>query len=287
MAETLAEKLSKTALKAAMLQSVVSEDLDHIPPDLDDLARFVICAVRAVARRGDAVGLSIFVYSEAPLAEGKPHGFSRVMHMQDGRGVVSNMTILASRDANNGAARAHATNTIEAAVEELAVWPLDIRTTVIWDGAVRTATVYPEGTVKEQIFCRFVIPAPSDNELTQDDVCEVLNVAYNDNLKNPSGHTAKLWTKGKLVSTAEDEIERHLRGQIALFFAGRARPVRVLPQTNTAAGRADLNLSSKGPSRWAAPERRTRVESPPRTFCLRQESDDRGLEPRLQLPRGA
>ena len=107
--ESLADKLTGTALKATILQTVASQDLDHIPPDFDDQARFVVCAVRVVAQRAEARGLTIFVYSDAPVPEGKPHGFNRIMHMQDGHGVVTGMTILTSRDANNGACRAHAT----------------------------------------------------------------------------------------------------------------------------------------------------------------------------------
>ena len=228
-----------------MLQAVAAEDLDQIPPDFDDLARFVICAVRAVARRVDSTGLCVFVYSVAPLPEGKPHGFSRIMHMQDGHGAISAMTILTSRDANNGACRPHSGQSLEALIDDLDVLGFGSRTAVVWDPTARVATVYPDGTNNDQVHARFLVPA-SDGELTQDDVCEALNTAYNDNLKNPSGHTAKLWTKGKLVSTAEEEIERHLKGQIALFFAGRARPIRVLSQTSTSAGRTDLVLLQKG-----------------------------------------
>jgi len=246
MPDSLADTLSKTSLKATLLQVVVAEDLDHIPPDFDNQARFVVCAVRAVARRKSTTGLSVFVYSDAPLPEGKPKGFGRIMHMQDGHGTVAGMTILTSREANNGACRAHRAGSIESLIDELEVLSLEGRTTVIWDAAAHTATVYPEGTANDQIHIRFVVPQ-SDEELTQDDVCEVLNTAYNDNLKNPSGRTVKLWNKGKLISIAEEEIERHLKGQIALFFAGRARSIRVLSQTNTSAGRTDLILIQKGP----------------------------------------
>jgi hypothetical protein len=246
MPESLAEKLSGTALKVTLLQAVAAEDLDQIPPDFDDQARFVICAVRAVGRRRNTTGLTIFVYSDAPVPEGRPHGFSRIMHMQDGHGVVEAMTILTSRDANNGACRGNGSGTLESLIDELEELSLEGRTTVIWDAAARIATVYPDGTANDQLHVRFLVPQ-SDEELTQDDVCEALNNAYNDNLKNPSGHTAKLWNKGKLISTAEEEIERHLKGQIALFFAGRARPIRVLSQTNTSAGRTDLILIQKSP----------------------------------------
>jgi hypothetical protein len=248
MPDSLLEKLSHTSLKATLLETVAAEDLDQIPPDFDDLVRFVICAVRGVARRSNATGLSIFIYSDAPLPEGRPHGFTRIMHMQDGHGVVSGMTILTSRDANNGACRAHPDGrTLEALIDDLEALALEKRTAVIWDPFARTATVYPEGTGNEQVHIRFVVPE-SDDELTQDDVCEALNTIYSDNLKNPSGHTAKLFNKGKLVASAEDEIERHLKGQLALFFAGRARAIRVLSQTNTSAGRTDLIFIQKKPA---------------------------------------
>lgn len=246
MAESLADKLTGSALKAALLQTVATEDLDQIPPDFDDQARFVICAVRAVARRIEQCQLCVFIYSEAPMAEGRPRGFTRIAHMQDGHGVVAGMTILTSRDANNGACKSLSNCTVVDLMNELEQLNFDTRIAVIWDGEARSATVYPEGIVNETNHIRFLVPH-SDEELTQDDVCDALNTAYNDNLKNPSGHTAKLWCKGKLVSTAEDEIERHLKGQIALYFAGKARPVRVLSQTNTSAGRTDLILIQKPP----------------------------------------
>lgn len=247
MPETIAEKLSGSSLKEVVLQTVASNDLDQIPPDFDDQARFVICAVRAVARRADHCALCVFVYSEAPLPEGQPIGFARIAHMQDGHGTISGMTILTSRDANNGACRALADATVVDLMNELETLGFDTRIAVIWDGAARSATVYPEGIANETKHIRFLVPQ-SDADLTQDDVCAVLNAAYDDNLKNPSGHTVKLWSKGKLTSNAEDEIERHLKGQIALYFAGRARAIRVLSQTNLTAGRTDLMFLQKQPA---------------------------------------
>jgi hypothetical protein len=247
MADTLKDRLAGSTLKVALLEMVATEDLDQIPPDFDNKARFVICAVRAVARRADSCGFSVFVYSDAPVPEGKPHGFDRILHMQDGLGVVSRKIILTGCGANNGACRAVANEALECFMDELEALNLGDRATVIWDSTARTATVYPEGTVNDQVHARFLVPQ-SDTELTQDEVCEVLNTIYDDNLNNTSGHTAKLWPRGKLVTTAEDEIERHLKGQIAMFFAGRARPIVVISQTPTAAGRTDLLLAQKVPT---------------------------------------
>lgn len=247
MVETLAEKLGASALKTALLHAVASQDLDQIPPDFDDHARFVVCAVRAVARRTASPHTCVFVYSEAPMAEGKPLGFVRVAHMQDGHGMLAGSAVLTSRDANNGGAILLEDSTILGLMSFLENTGFADRMTVIWDGTVRTATVYPAGIADETNHIRFLAPV-ADADLTQDDVCAALDLAYKDNLKNPSGRTAKLWSKGKLVSTAEEEIERHLKGQLALFFAGQQRPVRVLSQTNTTAGRTDLMLVQKPPT---------------------------------------
>ena len=244
MDEPLADRLKDSELKEAFLQIVVSEDLDEIPPDFDEHERFVICAVRAVAHRSDKCHLCVFVYSDAPLQDGAPFGFSGIFHMQDGHGALGNMIVLTSRGANNGACRLLSDTTITGVFSELGQLGLDKRPSLIWDGEARSATVYPQGVANDTDHVRFVVPQ-SDEELTQDDVCDVLDKTYNDNLKNPSGGTARLWIKGKLVSNAEDEIERHLRGQIAMYFAGMARRVGVLRQTNTSAGRTDLILIQK------------------------------------------
>lgn len=246
MAESLTTELSGSAVKEAILQTVVTEDLDHIPPDFGDQARFVICTVRAVARRTDTSGFTTFVYSDAPRCDGEPHSFQRILHMQDGHGVVNGLIILTGRDANNGVCKAVANVTLVGIMNELEALGLHTRSTVIWDSGARSATVYPEGTANDQVHIRFLVPQ-SESELTQDEVCEVLNAIYNDNLKNPSGHTAKLWSEGKLVKSAEDEIERHIKGQMALFFAGNARPIQVFSQTNTSAGRTDLTLLQTEP----------------------------------------
>jgi len=237
--------LGSSSIKDALLLAVAMEDIDHIPPEFNDLARFVICAVNVVARRAEGNGFSLFVYSEAPIPEGKPLGFTRVAHMQDGHGDVFGRVVLTSRDANNGSSIAVGGTSVDACMNRLESLGLDDRLTVIWDGHARSATVYPNGIANLDDYSRFLVPKSDAKDLTQDEVCEVLDIAYNDNLKTPTGRTAKLWHKGTLVSTAEDEIERHLKGQIAMFFAGRQRPIRVLSQTNTAAGRTDLILMQR------------------------------------------
>ncbi|MDQ0466737.1 hypothetical protein QO010_004533 [Caulobacter ginsengisoli] len=247
MAETLAEQLNGSALKEMLLQAVAAEDLDHIPLDFDDQARFILSAVRAVAHREEACDLCALIYSDAPLADGAQGGFARIVHMQDGHGSMSGKMVLTGRDANNGSCHPLSDKTILAAIEQIEAAGFGSRATILWDGVARSATVYPEGVSGDAIHQRFLVPV-SDDDLTQDDLCEVLNIAYDDNLKNPSGGTVNLWTKGKLVSKAEDEIEKVLKGQIGMYFLGKSRPVKVLRQTNTAAGRTDLILTQKPPS---------------------------------------
>ena len=134
---------------------------------------------------------------------------------------------LTNRDAHNGARRALTSDTIDAAMDDLDTLGFADRWTVVWDGKHNAATFYPEGTVDDAVHARYVIPA-STGTLAENEVCEALNTAYNDNLKNPSAHTTKLWVGGKLVTSAEDEIERHLKGQLNLFFAGRSRNIKIL-----------------------------------------------------------
>lgn len=245
MAESLVTQLNGTSLKSTLLEAVAAENLDQIPTDFDDQARFVISAVRAVAHRNKLCALCVFIYSEAPLVEGRALGFARTSHMQDGHGDLEGMIVLTARDAHNGAYRQLKIASVAELMNEIEEIGYQNSITVIWDGNVRKATVYPSGISKESDYVIFQVPAQSDEELTQDDICEVLNTSYNDNLKTPSGRTAKLWVRGKLIATAEDEIERHLRGQIAMFFAGRSRPISVLSQMNTSVGRTDLVFIQK------------------------------------------
>ena len=245
MSESLAEQLQGSTLKETLLATVASQDLDSIPPDFDDRARFVICAVRAVAHRDEKCALCVLLYSEAPRHDGRRLGFSRIAHMQDGHGSLAGNVIFTNRDANNGAYRSLSSTNIADAMDEVEGLGFGNRAAVVWDGNARCATVYPEGFIDESKHFRFHVPESDGSDVSQDDVCRVLDIAYADNLKNPSGRTAKLWSGGKLVSTAEDEIERHLKGQMSLFFAGCSRPIRVLSQTHTSAGRTDLILIQK------------------------------------------
>lgn len=244
MSEGLAAQLQGSASKEELLRAVAVENIDQIPPEFDDQARFLVCAVRAVARRAGQVDVCVFVQSDAPRADGEQTGFGRISHMQDGNGELVDRIILTARDANNGFARHIGNSTIDGLIDEVERLSFGGRMAVIWDGKARVATFYPEGVASESVHIRFSVPA-DEGDLTQDEVCKVLDIAYNDNLKNPSGHTAKLFVKGKLVATAEDEIERHLKGQMALYFAGQARPITVISQTNTTAGRTDLMFIQK------------------------------------------
>jgi hypothetical protein len=228
-----------TILKEALLRQVASEDIDSIPDDLPDPSRFLVSAVRAAMRKSPPCSLCVFLHSNAPVAEGKPHGFVRVSHMQDGHGDIDGHIILTNRDAVNGTRRALSQPTIDGAMDDLESMGLGGKQTLIWDGQNKAATFYPKGTVGDAEHKRYVI-RPSTGTLTQDEVCEILNTAYNDNFKNPSAHTVKLWVRGKLISNAEEEIERHLKGQLSIYFLAKSRRVKIIPQTNTNAGRTDL-----------------------------------------------
>ena len=159
--------------------------------------------------------------------------------MQDGQAEINGRVILTNRDAHNGAGRALTNRTIDAMMNDLETLGLAHKWTLVWDGLNNAATFYPEGTAGDPAHSRHVVHR-SAGTLTQDEVCEALNAAYNENLKTPSAHTAKLWEGGKLIKTAEDQIERHLKGELNLFFVGRSRQVKVLAQTPVPSGRTDL-----------------------------------------------
>ena len=226
-------------LKEALLRQVASEEIDSIPDDLPDPSRFVVAAVRAAMRKSPPCSLSVFVHSSAAMAQGKAQGFVRVSHMQDGHGDIDGHIILTNRDAINGARLPLSEPTIDAAMDNLESMGLGGKQTLIWDGQNNAATFYPQGTAGDSEHTRYLIK-PSTGTLTQDEVCAVLNTAYNDNFKNPSAHTVKLWVGGKLVSRAEEEIERHLKGQLSIYFAAKSRRVKIIPQTSTIVGRTDL-----------------------------------------------
>lgn len=244
MSDSLADQLHGSASKEELLRAVAAEDIDQIPPEFDDQARFLVCAVRAVAKRLGQCDICAFINSDAPRADGEQSGFSRISHMQDGNGELASRIVLTGRDANNGYQRQTGTSTIDGLMDEIEQFSFGNRLAVIWDGNARVATLYPDGIANPSLHIRFMIPSDG-GDLSQDEVCAALDVIYNDNLKNPSGRTAKLWIKGKLTSTAEDEIERHIKGQMSLYFAGQTRPIKVLSQTHTTAGRCDLVLAQK------------------------------------------
>lgn len=235
----MAEGLDDDAFKITLLQAVATEDFDTVPDDLNDHARFAISCARVTGRRQGVSGLVVFVYSEAAGPEGKLRGFTRLAHMQDGHGTISDSLILTNRDVNNGMRLDLAISTPEGAMDKIEAAGFGSRCAFFWDATNRVATIYPDGVENDAIFVRMVV-ATTQGSLTQNDVCAALDAAYNDNLKNPSAHTAHLWVKGKLVGSAEDEIERHLKGQLSMWFAGRQRSIKVISQTNNNAGRTDL-----------------------------------------------
>lgn len=239
MADEGLDQLSPKAFKSQLLNAVAAENIDEVPEDFSDIARFVLCAVRAAARRTDLTSPCAFLYSEAARAEVQQHGFSLTAHMQDGHGAFSGAIVLTNREANNGMMRSCSNAEPAAIITEIEGLGFAERCTVFWDPAERVATIYPSGIQDLDNHIRNSIRA-SDADLTQDQVCAALTHAYNENLCNPSGRTAKLWVKKKLVATAEDEIERHLKGQLSTFFAGHKRRIKILSQTNMTAGRADL-----------------------------------------------
>jgi hypothetical protein len=244
MSDSLADQLHGSASKEELLRAVAAEDIDQIPPEFDDQARFLVCAVRAVAKRTGQCDICAFIYSDAARADGEQSECNRISHMQDGHGELAGRIILTGRDANNGYQRQISSPTVDGLMDEIEQLSFGNRLAVIWDGNARVATLYPEGITNESVHVRFAIPSDA-GDLSQDEVCAALDIIYNDNLKNPSGRTARLWTGGQLTNTAEDEIERHIKGQMSLYFAGQTRPIKVMSQTHTTAGRCDLVLAQK------------------------------------------
>ena len=233
------DHLSPDISKVSLLRAVASENLDTIPDEFSGQIRFIIGSIRAVSRRTDIPTMCAFVYTEAPAPETKPLGFSRIAHMQDGYGSIGGCIVATNQDANNGMHRMCESCTPADIMDELEELDFGERCAVIWDPAVRVATIYPHGVADSDCYVRNEI-ASSDTDLCQDDVCAALDRTYNENLKNPSGRTIRLWIGKELISQAEDEIERHIKGQLSMFFAGSQKPIKILSQTNTTAGRTDL-----------------------------------------------
>ena len=244
MPDSSLDHLSPDVFRLDLLRAVVSEDLDAIPDDLSSEVRFIVGSIRAVARRPDVVRLCAFFYTEAPSPETEAYGFARIAHMQDGYGNIDGCLVATNQDANNGMHRRSESCTPADIMNELEQLCFGNRCAVIWDPAARIATVYPRGVSDSDFHTRNEIPS-SGKDLSQDDVCAALDRTYNDNLNNPSARTIKLWIRTKLIEQVESEIEHHIKGQLSMFFAGRQRRIKILSQTNTTAGRADLIFLQK------------------------------------------
>ena len=244
MLEPGLDHLPPGVAKVDLMRAVASENLDTIPDEFSSQARFIIGSIRAVARRADVERLCAFFYTEAPLPETERLGFVRVAHMQDGYGSIGGSIVATNQDANNGTHRRCESCTPAGIMDELEEMHFGQRCAVIWDPAARIATIYPRGVSNLADHVRNEI-ALTDMDLSQDDVCAALDRTYNENLKNPSARTIKLWVGTELIPQAEDEIERHIKGQLSMFFAGRQKKIKILSQTNTAAGRTDLIFLQK------------------------------------------
>ena len=239
MVEHNVEDTPKDALREELLRAVASENLDAIPDEFDEEQRFIVGSIRAAAQRMQMNMTCAFVYSEAPRADVFEFCFERIAHMQDGHGSINGSIVVTNQDANNGMRRSCEVPTPDGIMDELESMDFGNRCTMIWDPGQRVATVYPKGVLELDDHVRCVV-SYRDVELTQGEVCAALDLTYNENLKNPSAHTIRLWTKEGLISRAEDEIERHIKGQLTMFFLGHQRRVKILSQINTNAGRADL-----------------------------------------------
>ena len=244
MVDNTFNELFPTVVNSTLLQAVASEDLDSIPDEFTDEERFVVASVRATARRTDLALMCAFVYSEAPSNDTAAFGFKRIVHMQDGHGVIQGCIIVTNQDANNGMKRSAEDIAPENLMKEIEECGLGERCAMIWDPNARSATIYSGGVSDPDRHFRYVISS-GDTNLTLEDVRIALDRTYNENLKNPSSHTIRLWSRKKLIDRAEDEIERHIKGQLTMFFAGHSRQIKILSQVNTDAGRADLIFLQK------------------------------------------
>ena len=146
--------------------------------------------------------------------------------MQDGYGELSGYIVATNQDVNNGMSRLCSQASPNRIMEELEEMSLHERPTVIWDPKSSVATIYPSGVASPDDHIRKPINVV-DTDLTRDEVNSALTIAYEENLKTPSAHTARLWVKLTLVERAEDELERHIKGQLTTFFLGRQRPIKV------------------------------------------------------------
>ena len=230
-----------------LLALVATQDLDAIPDECDPTERFVINSIRAAIRRQDVSAMCAFVYSEAPLPDTIELGFKRIAHMQDGHGELSGYIVATNQDANNGMSRLCNQPLPDRIMAELEEISLHQRCTVIWDPDSSVATIYPFGVASPDDHLRKPVSIV-DADLSRDEVKSALQITYEENLKTPSARTAKIWTRLTLVERAEDELERHIKGQLRMFFLGRQRPIKILSQTHTDVGRCDLLFLQRRPT---------------------------------------
>jgi hypothetical protein len=221
------------------MQLVAANDVDTIPDDLPDDRRFYASAVRAAAHPSRASHFTVVVYSENARTDAGT-GACRVAHIADGHDDLSDRIVFSGRDVNNGWSLAMPPGQLAATFDHLSVTGFGSRPTVVWDGHTRRATFYPSGVDSDDLV---ILSVPlSSATVTQDEVCGVLNELYNEGLKTPSAHTAKIWVSGAVNTNLEDEIERHLKSSVQAHFSGRANKVKIIAQTTTSAGRTDLIL---------------------------------------------
>ena len=246
MANASSGPSSSGRFREKLLALVASQDLDTVPDEFDASERFVVNSIRAATRRSDLTAMCAFVYSEAPRPDTIELGFTRIAHMQDGYGQLSGYIVATNQDANNGMSRLCNQPSPGRIMEELEKFSLHDRCTVIWDPNNSVATIYPSGVASNNHIRKPI--SVVDDDLSREEVHSALKKTYEENLKNASAHTAKLWTKLTLIERAEDELERHIKGQLTMYFVGRQRPIKILPQTYTAAGRCDLLFLQSRPT---------------------------------------
>ena len=247
MADASASPTLPDLFRDDLLVLVATQDLDAIPDEFDPTERFVLNSIRAATRRQDLSAMCAFVYSEAPRPDTIELGFTRIVHMQDGHGELSGYIVATNQDANNGMSKLCNQPFPHRIMEELEEFSLQDRCTVIWDPERSVATIYPSGISSPDVHIRKPVSVV-DADLSRDEVKSALQITYEENLKNPSARTAKLWAKLTLVDRAEDELERHIKGQLTMFFLGRQRPIKILSQTHTDVGRCDLLFLQRSPT---------------------------------------
>ena len=247
MADASSSPFSPGRFRDELLALVASQDLDTVPDEFDPPERFVVNSIRAATRRPDLSAMCAFVYSEAPRPDTIELGFTRIAHMQDGHGELSGYIVATNQDANNGMSRLCNQPSPHRIMEDLEEISLHDRCTVIWDPERSVATIYPFGVASPDDHVRKPVSVV-DADLSRDEVNSALKTTYEENLKTPSARTARLWAKLTLVDRAEDELERHIKGQLTMFFLGRQRPIKILSQTNTDVGRCDLLFLQRRPT---------------------------------------